>query len=181
MSIMSHSLVLVLLMLLQDSFAADLVLQRVPLGEGRLPCVPASSILEVLHPYSLSCPTTQTRPFRPDELLPRLDNINLPNILECLALYPALHCSISDPDAGGSVVHMNFYQVDPNPCSVVVQRVFRPATRPGFVSKEFIPKGGGSGGGSHKGAAYSNLIFPQPIFGSRLFLGGWAKRPPPSY
>ena len=47
---------------------------------------------------------------------------------------------------------------------------------PGFVHKELIPKGGGGGGwglgGSHKGAAYSNLIFPQPSFGSRFFWGG---------
>ena len=47
-----------------------------------------------------------------------------------------------------------------------------------------IPTKGGRGGlgGSHKGAAYSNLIFPPPNFGSRFFLG-WvglrAKRPPP--
>ena len=52
----------------------------------------------------------------------------------------------------------------------------------GFVYKELIPKGGGgAGGGSHKRAAYSILIFPEPNFGSRFFLGGVSepKDPPP--
>ena len=47
-----------------------------------------------------------------------------------------------------------------------------------------VRKGGGGLGGSHKGAAYSNLIFPQPNFGSRFFLGGSVSEPidpPPSY
>ena len=42
---------------------------------------------------------------------------------------------------------------------------------------------GGGLGGSHKGADYSTLIFPQPKFGSRFLLGGWVsepKDPPPS-
>ena len=42
--------------------------------------------------------------------------------------------------------------------------------------------GGGGLGVSHKGAAYSNLISPQPNFGCEIFLG-WvglrAERPPP--
>ena len=54
---------------------------------------------------------------------------------------------------------------------------------PGFVDKELIRRGGGGGlGGSHKGAAYSKLLFPQPNFGSRNFLGRVGlrpKRPPP--
>ena len=56
----------------------------------------------------------------------------------------------------------------------------------GFVDKELIPKGVGGGlGGSHKGAACSILIFPQPKLWSRFFFGGgWVsepKDPPPSY
>ena len=54
---------------------------------------------------------------------------------------------------------------------------------PGLVYKELIPKGVGGSGGSHKLAAYSNLIFPQPNFGSRFFLGVGGsqsqKDPPP--
>ena len=50
----------------------------------------------------------------------------------------------------------------------------------GFFYEELIPKGGGPGG-SHKGAAYSNLIFPQPNFGSRFFLGGsQSQKTPPA-
>ena len=40
-----------------------------------------------------------------------------------------------------------------------------------FVRNSFV-KGGGGLGGSHKGAAYSKLMFPQPNFGSRFSLGG---------
>ena len=115
---MGRSFVLLLLVLLQGSFAADVVFQRMPLGAERLPCIPAKSHLEVLHPYTLQCPTLQARPPSPGELLPRLSDINLPNILGCLALYPASDCSISG--AGQGTVLMNFYQVDPDPCGVVV-------------------------------------------------------------
>ena len=54
---------------------------------------------------------------------------------------------------------------------------------PGFVFQELIRQGGGGLGRSREGAAYSNLIFPRPNFGSRFSLGGWVpgqKDPPAS-
>ena len=46
-----------------------------------------------------------------------------------------------------------------------------------FMRNEYVRGWGGDLDRPYKGTAYSNLIFPQPNFGSRFFLGGWVSEP----
>ena len=104
-------LLLLLLLLPPNGYAALVDFQRLPVTAKRLPCIPALSAIDVLNPYQLACPTSQSRPPSPRELLPRPDDIDVPKILQCLALYPAEDCSVSDAHATGAQVLMKIFQV----------------------------------------------------------------------